>query len=246
MAKYGGLTHEQARHFRSQGYYRLPEVFSKDETTEMREFVLEEAEKQRSLARELGGPALKLYGLYDRNPELMKRVISKTALKDALESILGPNIVFVKNRHNHATVNKHQGEPAEGLHRDILQPTRGLVTASVYLQDSTIENGATRLIPGSHELPFVGTPQADGGGTWMKEHEEYEGLEDQAMSVPMPEGGVLLFNGLAFHGVGANSTGESRVSMTLGYRSADELDANPDDSRQILIAGQHIYRGNDR
>ena len=244
--KYGALTHEQARHFRSQGYYRLLNAFTADETQSLRDFVLEEAEKQQKLAQNLGGPAVKLYSLYDRNPELMHPVVTNFRLVGALESLVGPNIVFVKNRHNHATVNNHVGEPAEGLHRDILQPTRGLVTAAIYLQESTVANGATRLIPGSHEMPYVGAPQANGGGTWMAKHEEYEGMEDQAVSIPMPEGSVLLFNGLAFHGVGANTSGDSRISMTLGYRSADELDAAPDTTRQLLVAGEYLYRGNDR
>ena len=244
--RYGALSHEQARHFRSQGYYRLLDVFNPRETAELRDFVLTEADRQKKLAAGIGGPAVKLYSLYDRNPALMQSTITNPALIDALTSLLGPNITFVKNRHNHATVNDHRGEPAEGLHRDILQPTRGLITAAVYLQDATIQNGATRLIPGSHEFPYVGTPQADGGGTWMNEHPEYDGLEDQAISVPMPEGSVLLFNGLVFHGVGTNSSGEPRISMTLGYRSADELDAAPDATRQIIVAGNHIYRGNDR
>lgn len=242
----GALTHEQARHYRNQGYYRLPDVFNADETAEMREFVRNEIVKDPERVKRLGGPAAKLYGLHSRNPELVEKFVKHPTLVSALKSILGPNIVFVTNRHNHATVNDQQGQPAEGLHRDILQPTRGLVTAAVYLQASTAENGATRIIPGSHELPYVGVSQANGGGTWMAEHEEYEGLEDQAISVPMSEGGVLLFNGLAFHGVGENISGEPRMSMTLGYRSVDELDAQPDTTRQLLVAGDWIYRGNDQ
>lgn len=241
----GTLNHEQARHFRTQGYFKLPGVFTQAETAEMRDFVLDEVSRDTERLRRLGGPAVKLYGLYGRNPELMERVIKNEALTGPLQSLLGPNVVFVTNRHNHATLNNKQGEPAEGLHRDILQPTRGLITAAVYLQESTHENGATLVIPGSHELPYVGVPQAAGGGTWMTEHEEYAGLEDQAVSVPMSEGGVLLFNGLVFHGVGANYSGKSRMSITLGYRSVDELDAQPDLAREILAAGEYIYRGND-
>ena len=241
----GTLSHEQARHFRSQGYFKLPTVFNPDETGELREFVSAEAAKDPEHARRLGGPAVKLYGLYDRNSELMHKVVTHPVLRGALQSILGPNVAFVKNRHNHATINDNQGEPAEGLHRDILQPTRGLLTAAVYLQESTIENGATRIIPGSHNMPYVGVPQAKGGGTWMAEHEEYAGMEDQAISVPMPEGSVLLFDGLVFHGIGRNDSGGSRMSMTLGYRSIDELDAQPDSSRLIVVSGEHIYRGND-
>lgn len=242
--KYGALNHEQARFYRDQGYYRLSNVFDAQQTAEIREFIEDEAKKS-SGDFDPENPNKKLYGLYDRNPELMKRVIGNQALVGALVSLLGPNVVFVKNRHNHAAINNRQGEPAEGMHRDILQPSRGLMTAAVYLQDSTVDNGATRVVPGSHNLPYVGVPQANGGGTWMSEHEEYAGLEGQAVPVPMKEGDVLLFNGTLFHGVGHNPSGQTRTSMTLGFRSVDELDAKPDDARQILVSGQYIYRGND-
>ncbi len=243
--KYGTLSHEQARFYRDQGYYKVGGAFDKTQTAEMRELIEREAANE-SANVEPRNPNKKLYGLYDRNPELMKRVIGNQALVGALITLLGPNVVFVKNRHNHATINNRQGEPAEGMHRDILQPSRGLMTAVVYLQNSTVDNGATRVIPGSHNLPYVGTPQLDGGGTWLAEHEEFAGLEDQAVPVPMNEGDVLLFNGTLFHGVGHNSTGETRMSMTLGFRSVDELDAVPDRARQIIVSGEHIYRGNDQ
>lgn len=243
--KYGALTHEQARFYRDQGYFRLTGVFDHAQTAEIRDFIRSEADNLGE-AVDPANPNKKLYGLYDRNPQLMRQVIGNQALIGALVSLLGPNIVFVKNRHNHATINNRQGAPAEGMHRDILQPSRGLMTAAVYLQDSTVDNGATRVVPGSHNLPFVGVPQVDGGGTWMAEHEEYAGLEDQAVPVPMKEGDVLLFNGTLFHGVGYNPSGETRMSVTLGFRSADELDAQPDETRQIIVAGNHIYRGNDR
>ena len=244
----GTLSHEQARFFRSQGYFRLANVFTETETSILRNLVLTEAGKEQRLkkASEVGKATLKLYGLYQRNPELMNTVIRNATLIGALNSLLGPNIVFVTNRHNHATINDTQGEPAEGMHRDVLQPTRGLLTAAVYLQPSTIENGATRILPGSHDLPYVGVPQKNGGGTWMSRHAEYDGLEKQALPVPMPEGGVLLFNALAFHGVGANASGDSRISMTLGFRAVDELDFSPDGNRQILVSGERIYRGNDQ
>lgn len=242
--KIGALSHEQARHYTDQGYLKLPRVFSPSEVKDLREFVTEEAKREQQVAHDLSNVAGKLYGLYDRSPEQMHRTVTHRNLVHPLESILGPNIVFVKNRHNHATINNHIGEPPEGLHRDILQATRGLVTAAVYLEDTDLHNGATRLIPGSHKWPNMGVPQADGGGTWMADHEEFAGLEDQALSVTVPAGGALLFNGLVFHGVGRNDSKSSRIAMTLGYRSVDELAWQADDN-QVLVAGSYIYRGND-
>lgn len=241
------LSHEQARFFRDMGYLRLSDVLSTDQTSELREFVLREKQKEDERRRLRGEePIVKLYGLYDRDPDLIGQLITHPLLLDALVGLLGPNIVFVKNRHNHTTVNDAHGTKSEArLHRDILQPTRGLLTAAFYLEESTPENGCTNILPGSHNLPYVGVPQPNGGGTWMDEHDEYAGLADQALAVPMPEGSVLLFNGLAFHSVGHNQSGKTRISMTFGFRAADELDFAPDKARQIIVAGANLYRGND-
>ena len=243
----GLLSHEQARHYRRLGYYRLDEVYDGDDVAEMRSFVQTEV-KGESFARadRLGAKVKKMYGLYDRDPELMHRVLTNPTLSGTLVSLLGPNVVFLKNRHNHATVNDVQGAAAEGLHRDILQPTRGILTASIYLDDATHRNGATRILPGSDELPFVGVPEENGGGVWMADHSEYDGLEEQALQVPVSAGGVLLFNSLNFHGVGANPSGDPRISMTLAFRAADELDRCPDSETQLVVAGEHFYIGNDR
>lgn len=161
-------------------------------------------------------------------------------------TILDCYVVFVKNRHNHATINDAEATKSESrLHRDILQPTRGLITAAVYLEDATVENGCTHIVPSSQSLPFVGVPQENGGGTWMDEHDEYAGLAEQALPVPMRAGSVLLFDGLSFHSVGQNLGGGTRTSVTLGFRAADELDFAPDNLRQVLIGGEQLYRGND-
>lgn len=241
------LNHEQSRFFRTAGYFRLLNVLTPFETAELREFVLAEKAKEDEQRQAEGKPpVVKMYGLYDRNPMLVESLIKNEKLVGALTSLLGPNVVFVTNRHNHATVNDSHGTKGEArLHRDILQPTRGLLTAALYLEESTIENGCTNIVPGSTELPYVGVPQPNGGGTWMDEHEEYSGLADQALPVPMPEGSVLLFNGLAFHGVGHNQTDKTRISMTFGFRSVDELSYDPDVAREVLVSGQYIYRGND-
>ncbi len=244
-----GLTHEQARFYRTAGYFKLHNVLGPAETAELRRFVASAklAEEERRSSRGSSEPVIKLYGLYDRDPGIVKSLITHPMLVGALQSLVGPNVVFVTNRHNHATVNDSASTKSEArLHRDILQPTRGLLTAVVYLEASTIENGCTHLLPASQNLPFVGVPQADGGGTWMDEHREYDGLLDQAVPMPMPEGSILLFDGLAFHSVGVNQTDKTRMSITLGFRAADELEAHPDPKRHVLIAGEYIYRGNDR
>lgn len=242
----GTLSDLETLHFRTQGYFKLDQVFSMDETAEMREFVHKQAALELNQPAPPEGRTAKMYRLFERDPDFMTKVIGHPSLIGPLTSILGPNIIFLKNRHNHAALNNVAGGPGEGLHRDILQPTRSIVTAAIYLQDASEPNGATRVIPGSHlTFPYVGVPEETGGGVWLTHHDVYHGLESQALPVPMQEGGVLLFNSLVFHGVGGNSSGEARPSITLAYRAADELERSPDSSYQIVVNGEQSYRGND-
>lgn len=112
------------------------------------------------------------------------------------------------------------------------------------------ERRSTPAAPGSSPAltapPYVGVPQPDGGGTWIDEHPELADLVEQALPVPAPAGGILLFDGTIFHTACPNTSKSTRTSAVLGYRSADELDARPDPDRQIVVAGTQLYRGNDR
>lgn len=230
------LTPQQVLHFRQLGYLRLPTRLQDHLLNDLHEYV-------RALHDQDGTP--KSYRLYERDTFLMTRLITHAGLGSDLESLLGPNIVYVANRHNQSALNLPHVSDTR-LHRDVLQWTRNVLTCVAYLEDSTDANGCTRIIPGSHLLPFVGVPQPDGGGTWMGEHEEFEDMLDQAVPVPMRRGQVLAFDGLVFHAAGENTSARSRASLVLGFRSADELEYAPDPVRQVVVRGSQLYRGNDR
>ncbi|GHF82739.1 hypothetical protein GCM10018790_70580 [Kitasatospora xanthocidica] len=232
------LTEQQARHFRDLGYLRLPDPGLP------RGLLAAVAEVIRTRAARLPAGQTKVYRLYQHDRALLHRLVAHPALTAPLTALLGPNVVYVLNRHNQGSLNA-PGAQEVRLHRDILQPTRGLLTAVVYFEDAGVETGCTWIVPGSHRAPYVGVPQPGGGGTWMDEHPELADLVDQALPVPVPVGGVLLFDACVFHTVGPNTGVRTRTGAVLGYRSADELDANPDPTRQIVVAGTQLYRGND-
>jgi ectoine hydroxylase-related dioxygenase (phytanoyl-CoA dioxygenase family) len=155
-------------------------------------------------------------------------------------SLLGPNVEFIRNRHNHATLRLRDDGSAR-LHRDVLQWSRTIVSVLVYLEDSTMENGCTRVIPGTHILESsMASPSHDDA-----DRIEEAGLMGQMVPVPMPAGGLLAIDSMIFHGVGANSTDGTRTSMTLGYHSLDELMDVENDMR-VLVRGERLYQGNDR
>lgn len=102
------------------------------------------------------------------------------------------------------------GDPDQGLHSDIPAVHRRTIGAPVMLQavwmidGFTADNGATRIVPGSHRHPEAYPP----------EH----------MAIPLavqpqgPGGSVMLFNGQCWHGGGANRSQQRRRAIFGHYR----------------------------
>lgn len=100
------------------------------------------------------------------------------------------------------------GEPAQMIHRDQWAfdffpfPNGYEVQCNTIwaMTDFTEENGATRVIPGSHRL---------------EDRREFT----QADTVPaeMPRGSVLFYTGSLYHGAGANRSSATRVGLNLTY-----------------------------
>ncbi len=57
-------------------------------------------------------------------------------------------------------------------------------------------------------------------------------------------GGMLIIDSLIFHGAGKNRTDDTRMSMTVGYHSVDEL-SKVENPQQILVRGEQIYLGSE-
>jgi hypothetical protein len=101
------------------------------------------------------------------------------------------------------------GEKAQVLHRDedvypLPTPHPPVVVNSMWaLCDFTADNGATRLIPGSHRWPDGRRPDPDDPG--------------EAVAATMPAGSVLIYLGGLWHGGGANATDRPRPGVLLEY-----------------------------
>lgn len=240
-----GPSAARARFFREQGFLRIPSLLQPDEVNSLLTVIdpLFNDDLEAIQSIQTATPRKnKVYGVLDTTP-LIADLAKHPIIVGHLQSILGPNIVALKNRHNHVSHNQSGDQPR--FHRDVLQLSRSIVSAVVYLDEATVDNGCTLLVPGSHRFDYVGVPQPDGGGTWMDEHSEFEPFSDQAVPVPMPAGGALLFDGCLFHSPGLNKLATPRRSIALGYRAVDELQSTPDFEREMLVAGSYLYRGND-
>lgn len=239
-----GLTADEYWLFRHNGYLRVRHRTPAASLAALREVVEHELARGSSpLRRDAAGQVHRLDGLLDRSPVFLD-VLRSPEIVEPLQSLLGPNVCVLRNRHNHATVNR-PGDVPFRLHRDIVQWSRPVVTAVVYLEDARVDNGCTHVVPGSHLAAFAGMAPDGGGGNWADDHAEYEAFEPQALPIAMPAGGVLLFDSLLFHSVGTNSAGGSRLSVTFAFHSVDELD-DAAHRHRVLLCGERIYKGNDR
>jgi ectoine hydroxylase-related dioxygenase (phytanoyl-CoA dioxygenase family) len=232
------LNSEEVRYFRHNGFLRLPTLLTSDRVDSLRETILNDIENVVEPAvRNAEGRVVRISQIWDR-AEIFNETITSDEVLDPLESLIGPNIEFIRNRHNHATLNL--SSKGTYLHRDIMQWTRNIVTVIFYLEETTVENGCTLVLPGSHLLPTSDKASFE-HNEWLQETR----LREQLVPVPMPKGGMLVVDSMIIHTGGVNRSDSTRMSMTAGYHSVDEL-MDSENPKRVLVRGEHIYDGNDR
>ena len=194
------LAPQQVHLFRHKGFLKLKDRLPGEQVEELKKAIWRNVrEEVQPVVRDREGRVVRISGVVDREPVFFETASSPLVL-DPLESLLGPNIELIKNRHNHATLRLASENRPEGLHRD--------VSGRLY------DEARTRH------------------------------LLDQALPVPMPEGGMLVIDSMIMHGVGQNQTDGTRMSMTMGYHSVDEL-SDVENPQRILVRGERPYDGND-
>ncbi len=124
-----------------------------------------------------------------------------------IQRILGP---MCKTFHLHVTngARVYPGESRQFLHRDdelfrgyFPHPGPQVLTNVIWaLGDFTAENGATRVVVGSHDWEDGRQPD-----------------EDDFVQAAMPSGSVLIYLGSVFHGAGENRSRAPRTAIILGY-----------------------------
>lgn len=232
------VTQEQVAFFRHNGFLKLPEPLSAETVAHLKEAIWKDIRAEIApVVRDKQGRVVRISDLWQRGTPFRGAFTCPEVL-DPLEALLGPNIELLTNRHNHATL-RLAGDGSYYPHRDVLQWSRTIVTVLFYLEDTTVENGCTWVVPGSHWL--AGRPQNS-----LAEDSEVQrsGLLDQAVPVPMSAGSLLAIDSMIMHTAGHNTTQGSRMSMTVGYHSVDEL-SRVENPARVLVRGERIYKGND-
>lgn len=236
-------VNEVANFFDATGYYRVPETLPGALIDRMNEVVTNHFRGATPPYRvNAEGTPCRLDALLERDPVFIE-ALRASPTSDALEAVLGPSVEVTRHRHNHATVNA-SGDIPFRLHRDIQQWSRPLVSVFFYLEESTVENGCTVIVPNSHRIPYAGPQSGGGGGNWADEHVDYEHLIGQQLPIEMPRGGILLLNSLSFHSVGIPRDAGTRLSTVFACRASDELARHTSDD-VIQLFGETRFVGNE-
>ncbi len=102
----------------------------------------------------------------------------------------------------------HPGQTAQPFHADdgsipLPRPHVAIACPAIWaLTDFTADNGATRVVPGSHRFERIPRKQ---------EHPEH------VVEVTMPAGSVLVYHGSLWHGGGVNRSAARRMGIVVNY-----------------------------
>lgn len=149
-----------------------------------------------------GDRTIRIYNLLARD-RVFERVPVHPAVLPIVEQVLDKGCLVSSL----SSISIDPGEDAQPIHADdtlinLPRPHPAVVCNSMWaLTDFTAENGATRVVPGSHR--FAEKPEF--------------GHVYETIPAEMPKGSVLIWNGSLWHGGGANHSGARRVGIAMNY-----------------------------
>jgi non-haem Fe2+, alpha-ketoglutarate-dependent halogenase len=206
------LSDQALRHYREQGYYAPVRAMSPEDAARFRD---------RLETFEAGNPDAraplrnKSHLVFTWADELIRA----PGILDAVESVIGPNILcwgssfFIKDAHDPGYVSWHQDSTYWGL-----EPP-DIITAWVALSDSVADNGAMRVIPGTHKLDQVSHRDTFAAHNLLSRGQEIavDVDERQAVALELQPGEMSLHHVRLIHGSEPNPSGRRRIGFAIRY-----------------------------
>ena len=188
------------------GYVVLEGVLTTAQVSTLRERSVERVKRERELGAQLylDNRSQRVWNLVNKG-KIFANMIQHPAELEFQEYLLGKNCTL-----SSFTVNLiGAGSPSSELHIDYPlsslptpHPSFALCANSIYLLDDfSLENGATHLVPGSHKRCY-GPSSGE--------------VYDDIIQVTGKKGDIIIVHGHIWHGSGENRTDQDRVAL-LGF-----------------------------
>lgn len=206
------LTPDQVARYHSDGYLAPIRAIPAAEAQALRQR-LEAAEASGRLPE--GALRNKTHLLFPWLYDLIRH----PGVVDAVEGVLGPDVLcwgasfFIKEPHNKSYVSWHQDATYWGL------DPADIVTAWVALSESTNDNGAMRVMPGTHTTDII--PHSD---TFHPDNLLSRGQEiavevdaTKAVALELQPGEMSLHHVKLIHGSEPNPSDKRRIGFAIRY-----------------------------
>lgn len=224
------LTPEQYERFQQDGYLVIDDFLTPEETARTRNGIDKVCREHADMTRDADGfnlekaggnsagsigeaikPGMfrKIQGAVSHIPEVAD-VFTGEKMLDCMEDLMGPNIYY----HSSKVMFKPPGGSAKPWHQDAAywrQFDPNQITVWIAMDNATEENGCIWAVPGSHKLGHIPHVKAE-----LQVEESRIDLND-AVPVPVPAGGLLIFHSLVLHMSAKNESDKTRWAIICDY-----------------------------
>src|SRR5204863_711642 len=168
----------------------------------------------------------------------LDRLVRHPVILDAVEAILGANLLcwstsfFIKEARDSAYVSWHQDATYWGLSEP------DVVTAWVAFTDATVENGAMRMVPGSHGEQLVHRDTFAPNNLLSRGQEiAVEVDEARGVDILLRAGEMSLHHVRMVHGSPANRSDDRRIGFAIRYIPTYVRQIAGDGDSAMLVRG---------
>jgi non-haem Fe2+, alpha-ketoglutarate-dependent halogenase len=230
------LASAAVEQYRRDGFYFPVRVMSPGEALALRG-------RLEAVEAEHGG---RLSGEIRHKPHLLftwlADLVRHPSILDAVEDVLGPNLLawstsfFIKEARDSAYVSWHQDATYWGL------SAPDVLTAWVAFTDATVENGAMRMVPGSHDAQlehrdtFAPNNLLSRGQEIAVEVDEARGVD-----ILLCAGEMSLHHVRMVHGSPANRSDDRRIGFAIRYIPTYVRQIAGDGDCAMLVRGVDDY-----
>lgn len=229
------LNLAQIQQFKIDGYLILPGMLDQLERAKLRAltdshlqqriepFELEAEVKYPGAPSSIdatGGTTIRrLQQAYQRD-KLFSQIAQRDDITQSVQQILNSTALFLNPNHHNCVMTKQPEFSSETLwHRDTRYwnfNNKYLVNAWFALGDEKPENGAMKVLPGSHRWE-VQDEALDEAQFLKLDHPDNQGRLETQRLLSLNAGDLLLFSAHCFHAAGKNRTDQAKYSLVFTY-----------------------------
>ena len=168
-------------------------------------------------------------------------VVRHPRLLDALEDLIGPNILcwgasfFTKKAHDPRFISWHTDSFVYGF-----EPSE-TVTAWLGFNDSTVESGCLRYIPGSHKKTATHEIKPNPNNLATLGQNVIGVPEEKAVNAELKAGQVVFHHESVVHSSGPNTANHPRIGFSIHYVAPHVKETRFEDATAMLLRGEDNY-----